>query len=392
MCGFFPESEYNVVHTRQMLDDFYPRALQWCSFKQIPNKLVNIDICKCYPSVLLNNCEPIPVYTIHDVVRPFGTKDELRSCGEAFLDEVTLKIFGFPLKIEAGFYTNNLVFFLVDELFMSTKYIKHIISSKKALKPDTFSEFIKFIFDNFDEGDAKRLASSFIGELGRKYNRHSRGFTCTDYETAMCCWTSTMAEKKNVTVDFHNDIFLIKEEKIERIFKDSTSFNRFVVSQSILKLVKLMRANCGKDSKIYGYNTDGFFISNPKIKYENKKDVVFKTENIGKAYSTNSTLNYFEKHYRENMVEDYVVKEGDGCIFTGQAGSGKTTKLVEMVNDNSIVLSFINKAIENVKSRLSERANLCFTFDSYFCEWKGRDVDSLEGKTIFIEEYSMVPI
>ena len=34
---------------------------------------------------------------------------------------------------------------------------------------------------------------------------------------------------------------------------------------------------------------------------------------------------------------------------------------------------------------------ICFTFDSYFCEWKGRDLNSLEDKTIFIEEFSMVP-
>lgn len=30
MCGFLPESSYDVK-TRQVIDDVYPRALQWCS-------------------------------------------------------------------------------------------------------------------------------------------------------------------------------------------------------------------------------------------------------------------------------------------------------------------------------------------------------------------------
>ena len=54
MCGFLPESQYNSK-TQQLLDEFYPRALQWCSSGKQPEDLVNIGICKCYPSVLLNN-------------------------------------------------------------------------------------------------------------------------------------------------------------------------------------------------------------------------------------------------------------------------------------------------------------------------------------------------
>ena len=64
MCTFLPESQYNI-QTQRMLDDFYPRALQWCSTEERPDNLVNIDITKCYPSILLNNYRPILVYTIH---------------------------------------------------------------------------------------------------------------------------------------------------------------------------------------------------------------------------------------------------------------------------------------------------------------------------------------
>jgi len=42
---------------------------------------------------------------------------------------------------------------------------------------------------------------------------------------------------------------------------------------------------------------------------------------------------------------------GDGTIYYGQAGCGKTTKLIKQESEatNAIILSFTNKAIENVK-------------------------------------------
>jgi len=57
-----------------------------------------------------------------------------------------------------------------------------------------------------------------------------------------------------------------------------------------------------------------------------------------------------------------------------------------------IILSFTNKAIEVDKSRIkAELRDRCYTFDSYFCDQHGCGIPSLEGKTTFIEEYSMVP-
>ena len=69
---------------------------------------------------------------------------------------------------------------------------------------------------------------------------------------------------------------------------------------------------------------------------------------------------------------------------------------------NPLVLSFTNKAVENVKNRLikmgfdkDEANKICHTFDSYFCELSDTNVDtnikSLNYKTIFIEEFSMIP-
>ena len=83
MNGYLPESSYNNK-TREMLDRFYPRALQWCSFGDIPKGLVNIDISKQFPSILIKATAKhgIPIYTIHETVEKFGgTQSELERKG-----------------------------------------------------------------------------------------------------------------------------------------------------------------------------------------------------------------------------------------------------------------------------------------------------------------------
>lgn len=53
---------------------------------------------------------------------------------------------------------------------------------------------------------------------------------------------------------------------------------------------------------------------------------------------------------------DYRTEKGKCYIFIGQAGSGKPTKLCNMVKDanNPLVLSFTNKAVEIVKKKASQ--------------------------------------
>ena len=147
---------------------------------------------------------------------------------------------------------------------------------------------------------------------------------------------------------------------------------------------------------MYSINTDGVFMTNPKHQYPNKKDVVeFTIDQIGNVFTTDSECVCFEKHYRDNFdPDDDTDFVGDGVIYYGQAGCGKTTKLIKLASEatNPIILSFTNKAIENVKSRIGDSLRYkCYTFDSYFNSYHNRDISHLADKTIFIEEYSMTP-
>ena len=120
---YLPESCYDTK-TQQVLDDFYPKALQWCSTGDQSDNLVSLDISKCYPSILISNTEPIPLYTIHDIIEPFTQKHQLNYYGEFYIDEFTIKQFGADIKIEAGFYSRQLIKHLVNNAHMSLSNIK----------------------------------------------------------------------------------------------------------------------------------------------------------------------------------------------------------------------------------------------------------------------------
>lgn len=172
---------------------------------------------------------------------------------------------GKGIKIEAGFYSRHLVNALIKQFKMPTTIVKWNITMSKALKHETFRNVLLTIFKLFPESQAKMLANSYIGELGRKYSRTDHGFTCQSVDTAQCIWTSALAENRDVTIDSYQnpntkkELFLIRERKLERIFSDlyNTSINRFVISEAILKCLNMMWDNWTNGSEIYAINTDG---------------------------------------------------------------------------------------------------------------------------------------
>ena len=107
--GYLPESQYNTK-TQEVLDDFYPRSLQWCLTVPRPEYLTSLDISKGYPSILIDNKTPIPVYTIHDIIKPFNYESDLtNNDGEFHIDEYVFNRMGKGIKIQAGFYSKHLI-------------------------------------------------------------------------------------------------------------------------------------------------------------------------------------------------------------------------------------------------------------------------------------------
>lgn len=164
--GYLPESSYNNK-TRKILDDYYPRAIQWRSFEDQPEDLVNIDICKQFPSILIQNEITILIYNIHDHIEKFEGKQEmsddiglyypeLNNNGEFYIDDYIIKQSGAPLKIEAGFYHISLIDFLVHNLKMPVSNIKYKLIAQHEIKNDTFKDLLHTYLKIFQNLKPKR--------------------------------------------------------------------------------------------------------------------------------------------------------------------------------------------------------------------------------------------
>ena len=124
MRGYLPESQYDTK-TREVLDDFYPRALQWCTSEELPEFVTLLDICKCYPSILINNTESIPLYTINDVTLSYDNNELVP--GEYYIDEYQIPMGDSDVGIEARFYSRRTIKILIEKFNMPKTQIKWYI-------------------------------------------------------------------------------------------------------------------------------------------------------------------------------------------------------------------------------------------------------------------------
>ena len=115
MRGYLPKSQYDTK-TRKVLDDIYPRALQWCTREEVPEFIASLDISKWYPSILINNTESIPLYTINDVILPYNNNEFVP--GEYDIDEYDIPIGNDDIQIEAGFYSRRMMRTLIEKFNM----------------------------------------------------------------------------------------------------------------------------------------------------------------------------------------------------------------------------------------------------------------------------------
>ena len=317
LYGHIEKSDYNR-HTQTILDDFYPKALQHTFLDDKPPLIVGqdhidlpkypmlaLDIAKDFPSVLVDNRHPLPIYSIHNKIEPFDGKLKV---GEYYIHETTITSFktsnNEPIRVEAGFYNRALIDYLIQKRRIKLEDIKYQLVADKSIKHDAFVGYLKYVFDNFEESVAKAMSNQFIGYLGTKYDKSSKGFTTISHETACAVWTEAAETGEKVTISKEGDIYIVRKQDIKRKMSEHCAINRPVISGSILKLLELIEDTCDPETTIYGYNTDAVYVSRPQKEYPPKdKNVKFTSDMIGRVYQKdNEEPHEIDKKYRNNCT------------------------------------------------------------------------------------------
>ena len=251
MYRHIPKSNYNRYVTT-IIDDYYPKALQHTFYTDDEDtyNITALDIAKDYPSVLLTNEHDIPVYNIYNTINKFD--GELKT-GVYYINETHIDKYkttnNEPIIIEAGFYGTDLIDYLLKHKYITLSDIKHQLVTDKSITRDAFKGYIKYVFDNFDKSTAKKLANQLIGHLGTKYDKSSKGFTSTSYDTACAVWTEALENNEKMSIH-KDDFYLIRKIDVKKKMTENCSINRHVISSSIVKLLEVIEDACDNNTVI----------------------------------------------------------------------------------------------------------------------------------------------
>jgi len=252
-----------------------------------------------------------------------------------------------------------------------------------------------------DQEGSKPLVNCFIGQLNQQYVTKSKGCVTGDYNIAMGVLLNESEKKQSPKVYQVKDLYFIRSEYKEKKVSGNVPIYRHIIASSYIKIDKLYHHVCKKDTLVIAYNTDSIKVINPKQftlkdepyagdirrEYEiNIKGTFFDDLEMNNVFKYTPTKWNEIQENKENYNEivDFVGK--NSCMVVGMAGSGKTEIIKKIWTDESIALTFTNKAADNLKQRGVMNT---YTFDSFFLEQQSTSfyVKKLaKYKTVCIDE------
>ena len=173
--GCIQKSSYNQ-NVMNVIDEFRPIPItRGYSDKFNESNTLGFDTFKCYSSILFCNDMNIPLYNTLCDLKDYDGRDIC--CGEYLIDNIIINKFkgDHPFLIYAGLYSWNLIKYLIDNNFMKKSQIKKMLLPCGELPYEIFKDFVEFIYNNFQEDEAKSLINVFIGNTGSIYNKDIRG-------------------------------------------------------------------------------------------------------------------------------------------------------------------------------------------------------------------------
>jgi hypothetical protein len=373
------------------------------------------DICKSYSSVLLNNDVPFPIFQQFDEIQEF-TKDSKFVAGEYYVAKAIKFCNG--MTYPRGWYPFNLIQFAKNRKCITRSDITMYIPAKQFVKPDVFKSFVEYIYTTYSESDAKKIINFFIGDFGQKFVKSDTGCITSCFDIA-CALLLQYEIDSHVSIDSLNDYHFVRVQGKDKKYKTGLPIHRHIICGGIINLVKLHDDIIGPESKVIAFNTDSIMIRYPVISdefYEQQwcKSKYTVLESIGKIRSEDwkikcQSVSFFVDRDIENYqpVEWSLIQEGDNfnefckivdesesALICGGAGCGKTEVIKSIKKDTDLVLSFTNKAVENVISRCGNEDNV-YTFDSFLndhLDYQHKVQKMLKYERVIIDEYSMVPV
>jgi len=321
------------------------------------------------------------------------------------------------MRYSKGFYPLNFIFFLLNEKIITRSNITYCIQSKQYIDAKIFSEFVKNIYNNYDEVESKQMINNFIGEMGTKYIKSDTGCITSSFDIATSILLSEQ-NKAKVSLDTLNGLHFIRIKNQTKKFNTALPIQRHIICGGIINLANLYKKISRPTNHIVAFNTDSIMVYgdmdddlydelNYKVRattLENIGSIRFENWKIkGKLYTElemNEEFIYHPVVWNTQQEHDdfdefcQIIDMQQSSLISGGAGCGKTEVIKNIRTENDLILCFTNKATENIISRCEDDTNI-MTLDSFFHEhltYQQKLDKASKYDRIIVDEYSMVPV
>ena len=240
VIGSIQKSQY-LEETLDSLDKFNIKPLQ-NSFITNERDLVQTDLCidlnSCYPNAILHNTYDYPIFTIINEIVAYDGSEIL--CGLYLIDDIVIE------KLNNLHYPKQWVSYIVVQFMLENELIQkssilQFLKATNKLEAKHMSKYMKTLMETIPRStfgdDAKDMANSFIGCLGKKYSKKDIGCITTDWETLCGLYLKNPTEFSYTKL---NDLYFCKETKKTRLLADNVPIYTHILSYSHIMLFKLI--------------------------------------------------------------------------------------------------------------------------------------------------------
>jgi len=315
VVGEIPKSRLNPTVRAIMLAT---KCQHWIhTFKAINSEKLAMSVCevdvrKCYSSVLMYNPFPFPVYSLLDDYEVFepGTQSDLFILrrwatlslanpgrlvygtlpAASWIIPTAINVKGWPVPLTDMVYSTVMVDFLLKNDVIKPESIYAVCVASRTLRPDIFKSVAMMMFKLFP-GDTGRLAGSalnkFAGFLGMDHSdRHHAGFT-DSLEYAKLMFNSHYGKGRNTCVHVSpltppsdeakaeedpSAVYAVRFAERRNLTSMHLPLYQHVVDMGKLQLLKLALK---LDMPMFGACVDGLIVSKQHVRAKGLYDSAY---------------------------------------------------------------------------------------------------------------------
>ena len=402
--GIIPISNYSTDYIDLLTNHPLNSYIRSCGAKVVENQgnVYAIDTNRCYASILINNQTPWCAYSKFNIIEPFDRTKPIIA-GEFYINR-KIVLSHSTLEFSADMYNANVVNDWLEKGYITIDDITLQKLPSRIIPADSFkASTLEQLNDPAFKDSSKRMINNFVGSLGTLYNKTITGCTTTSRDTADAyqlenpnCQISYLGES-----DTSGGSYFIRNTVKELQYSGHMAIHRQIICASYINLDNISIAinKQNPDAVRLGYHTDCIKVqSKIPLKFLPKSKCSPGDYGFEKFSGTIIGNNTYPIHKPLTgyttptpLIPCNEIPNDKGCLIGGGGGYGKSWLLRKSKNDNDIVLSFTNAAINLLTDMGVTNA---YTFDRFFNEHH-RESDWIQKLSkhskIYVDELYMCP-